>query len=436
MAVNDFTGQNIQDTYQKVVQTDGTNLADGTGSLLPISFEGNDVIVQGALKAESYIVSESIINVSSGSTVFGNSSDDTHTFTGNIAASGNISASGYITSKYIRMSGPEGAGTHRFIVAPSFQETDDDAILLGGNVRIAQKQAQIAAGITPGAGTNVGNLSVLGHVSASELQSNTWVIPEAGNRPYLSYDTSTDYLELGGAAQVGAYITKGIKFYTSGSSVNGFGSIFFGGDTGYIEADGYVSGSSLISETHITASGDISASGNLYGDDLIAIGELFTTGTGVNKIEGILTLGSANVPQGGNNLLVTGTSTFTSHITASGNISSSGNITGLQIFSAGRIFSNNRVGIYNTDSTNFVANDTHQTVISGTNITLNAPVTASIISASLVQTPIITGDTTEATGLEVEGYISATHITASGHISASGDLFVRNINGTINGGTF
>ena len=32
MAVNDFSNQNIQDTYQRVVQTDGTNLADGTGS--------------------------------------------------------------------------------------------------------------------------------------------------------------------------------------------------------------------------------------------------------------------------------------------------------------------------------------------------------------------------------------------------------------------
>ena len=94
MAVNDFSNQNIQDTYQRVVQTDGTNVADGTGSLLPISFEGNDVIIPGALKAQSYIVSESIVNVSSGSTVFGNSSDDTHTFTGNITSSGTISASG------------------------------------------------------------------------------------------------------------------------------------------------------------------------------------------------------------------------------------------------------------------------------------------------------------------------------------------------------
>ena len=83
----DFTGQNIQDTYQRVVQVDGGQLEDGTGSALPIKFIGDDVIVPGALRANSYIVSESITIVTSGSTEFGNSSDDTHTFIGNITAS-------------------------------------------------------------------------------------------------------------------------------------------------------------------------------------------------------------------------------------------------------------------------------------------------------------------------------------------------------------
>lgn len=32
----DFTGQNIQDTYQRVLQTDGTNIYDGTGSLFTL----------------------------------------------------------------------------------------------------------------------------------------------------------------------------------------------------------------------------------------------------------------------------------------------------------------------------------------------------------------------------------------------------------------
>ena len=94
MAISDFTNQNIQDTYKRVVQTDGTTLADGSGSLLPISFEGNDVIIPGAVRANSYIVSESITVVTSGSTVFGNSSEDTHTFIGSITGSDRILISG------------------------------------------------------------------------------------------------------------------------------------------------------------------------------------------------------------------------------------------------------------------------------------------------------------------------------------------------------
>ena len=108
MALDDLTGQNIQDTYQKVVQTDGTNLADGTGSLLPISFRNNDVVISGSLIAQTYVVSESIVNISSGSTVFGDSGDDTHLFSGSITASGNISSSGTIiaaTGSFGRLDG-------------------------------------------------------------------------------------------------------------------------------------------------------------------------------------------------------------------------------------------------------------------------------------------------------------------------------------------
>ena len=78
----DLTGQNIQDTYQKVVQVDNNQLQDGTGSNLPISFDGNNVIVSGSITAHEYIVSSSVTNITiatlSGSTEFGDSSDDTH----------------------------------------------------------------------------------------------------------------------------------------------------------------------------------------------------------------------------------------------------------------------------------------------------------------------------------------------------------------------
>tara|TARA_B100000214_G_scaffold284421_1_gene213964 strand:+ start:119 stop:316 length:198 start_codon:yes stop_codon:yes gene_type:complete len=37
MALPDLTGQNIQDTYQRVLQTDNGTLRDGTGSLVTLT---------------------------------------------------------------------------------------------------------------------------------------------------------------------------------------------------------------------------------------------------------------------------------------------------------------------------------------------------------------------------------------------------------------
>ena len=80
----DFTGQKVKDTFQRVVQVDSGQLQDGLGNDLPISMSGNDVIIPGAVRAQSYIVSESVTVVTSGSTVFGNTSDDTHLFVGSV----------------------------------------------------------------------------------------------------------------------------------------------------------------------------------------------------------------------------------------------------------------------------------------------------------------------------------------------------------------
>ena len=53
MALPDLTGQNIENTYQRVIQTDGTNFYDGTGSL--VNFGGavfpytGSAIISGSL---------------------------------------------------------------------------------------------------------------------------------------------------------------------------------------------------------------------------------------------------------------------------------------------------------------------------------------------------------------------------------------------------
>ena len=70
MALPNLSGSNIQDTFQRVIHTDGTNVFDGTGSTMPLRFEGNNVYVPGILIADSYIVTQSITNVTSGSTIF------------------------------------------------------------------------------------------------------------------------------------------------------------------------------------------------------------------------------------------------------------------------------------------------------------------------------------------------------------------------------
>ena len=206
MAVNDFTDKNIQDTYQRVVQTDGTNLADGTGSLLPISFEGNDVIIPGTLRAQSYIISQSILNISSGSTAFGDTSDDTHTFLGHITASGNISSSGEIK-------GATGI-FNQLALRPNTSRilySNDDITLPDTGLFVAQ------------------NITASGTISASLIRTEILT----GN---ILEPTGLD-----------------VNGYILSTTITSSGNISASGN--FIGANAYV--------THVTASGNISASGDL-----------------------------------------------------------------------------------------------------------------------------------------------------------------------------
>tara|TARA_R110000772_G_scaffold14603_1_gene42127 strand:+ start:2497 stop:2694 length:198 start_codon:yes stop_codon:yes gene_type:complete len=57
MALPDLTGQNIENTYQRVLQTDGGDLRDGTGSLVTltnITASGN-ISSSGTITAVSFV---------------------------------------------------------------------------------------------------------------------------------------------------------------------------------------------------------------------------------------------------------------------------------------------------------------------------------------------------------------------------------------------
>jgi hypothetical protein len=44
----DFTGQDIETTYQRVLQTDGSNIYDGTGSLVPLNISSASLATTGS----------------------------------------------------------------------------------------------------------------------------------------------------------------------------------------------------------------------------------------------------------------------------------------------------------------------------------------------------------------------------------------------------
>ena len=135
----DLTNKNIQDTFQNLLQKTGSDsrLYDLEGN------EVTDLRINGTLTADQYIVSSSVTNVTfqqqSGSTIFGDSSDDTHTFQGNITASGNISASQTITTKLVHTIGGEiligenNSGGLRFKQAANgnlgLSQADDDSVI-------------------------------------------------------------------------------------------------------------------------------------------------------------------------------------------------------------------------------------------------------------------------------------------------------------------
>lgn len=120
MALPDLTGLNIEDTYQRVLQTDGVNIYDGTGSIVNIAATGpfattgsnifngtqtinGNVTINGtaSISVLNVSIESSSIIYSSGSNQFGDAPDDTQTLygsviipTGSLTVNGNISASG------------------------------------------------------------------------------------------------------------------------------------------------------------------------------------------------------------------------------------------------------------------------------------------------------------------------------------------------------
>ena len=361
----DLTNKNIQDTFQNLLQRTGSDnrLYDLLGN------EIGDLRISGSLTAQQYIVSSSVTNISiatlSGSTTFGNSSDDTHLFTGNITASGDISSSGNLATTNITSSGhfigqlpPDGGDN-----VLRYLKTSGDATAVkiemgdltgdaGGGTKLVLDDDATKVDIT-------GNLLVSGILSSSgDLTSRAGTIErgfiinsDGGSHATVIRGLNDDNLFLANTNPSGVdKIAIGTTSFLS--------KLTIGGDlttTSHITASGNIkSGGNLeltaSSAGHITASGNISASGNIFansgsfnyitasiidvdGDTIRFGGEPFTRA----NIQ-TLKLGRTLKPvrSGKSKPDIEGDEgIFDSHITASGNISASGIVFGSDIQSNG-----------------------------------------------------------------------------------------------------
>lgn len=95
----------LQGTASYALNAAGAQIETGSFATTGSNRFKGDIVVEGDLTAKQIIVSSSVYYVtesySSGSTKFGNSSDDTHQFTGSLQISGSITGSLFGTASYI-----------------------------------------------------------------------------------------------------------------------------------------------------------------------------------------------------------------------------------------------------------------------------------------------------------------------------------------------
>jgi hypothetical protein len=99
-ALADIGSKPLKTVYKQMLQVSASGeIADLSGSGTGIYFTGGGhIYADGAVHAQEYIVSSSVTSMSfaqsSGSTIFGDTNDDTHQFTGSMYVSGAISSIG------------------------------------------------------------------------------------------------------------------------------------------------------------------------------------------------------------------------------------------------------------------------------------------------------------------------------------------------------
>ena len=281
----------------------------------------------GELTAEKYIVSSSVLYIttsfSSGSTEFGNSADDTHTFTGNITASSNISASGDLMATDLTL-----GGTSRISSTVGTIQINDHLYVTSGQHITASGNISSSGNITSNTLT-VDGLSNQGSeatavmidgsniVGTRELGSNAFTSTTIGTTTNtLTVDDATLQLNSGTTFNGSAARTISVKDGGIDSDALAQNLILVDGGSNVIVQGSSETGFKIFS-THAATTRDVgltlSASSN---------GQQYTLG--LNRTNDSFVIAPSNVGTAPENAVFE--LDTTGNITASGDISSSGNI--------------------------------------------------------------------------------------------------------------
>ena len=518
---NDFTGQNIQDTYQRVLQLSSSGqLADGTGSLvsfLPISasyaisashevtFEISSSFAETASYVETAQTASYVETAQTASYVetaqtasyvetaqtasyvetaqtasFLNAtvdiSNDTNLVAGtNITLAGDtlnvddaflknnaddtttgkLTTAGLNSTTHITASGDiSSSGT---ITAEHFYSSDDITALglisASGNIKGNQFVVQNKGGLASSDSTTLeldaggtfssyqygrnevtsphlfnGNITASGNISASQhIKSNTLSASANIYAPNIGtgVDNTVVILDSDGTFKTdeidfrvwgttllnGEGVASRVPFYSDTNTLDNDASFTYDGTT--LLVSNVISSSEFVSQGNITASGDISASGNILGNIYKSNGvSVFTNSGGTTTINSVT---EASLFQG-ISIRLNAPVTCSSNVEVDSYVSASefkttGNISGSTIEGQTLI-----ADVFLSSPSASITNLTNTNITSSGNISASA---ISTIQAGSGSYHILQGDTSQATGLEVSGFLSATTITASNYITSS-----------------
>ena len=424
---DNFTGQNIQDTYQRVLQISSSGqLADGTGSLVPLL----EVTASFALSASVEItheVSSSHAQTADTADIANALATGDQTITGDLTIPGKIIHQGdtdtftdFGTNQFLVNTG----GTNKLSIGSSWIDLNNeyqdvnfkvfgsgsvDNVILWGDG--GKRQLGIGTNNPDQKLTVNGNIHVSGsgHITASgDISSSGDIIssrlildnPIADGAQFDMTGAGVMAIKAGDGSALNQIFTKTAEVTigtsnTKGASLTVAKNLFTGTTAG---------------TGHITASGDISSSSEIHAASYNIENRNLANLPATNKIRFAY---DTQV-----DFIEYGKGTDASHffygsaITASGDISSSGHVI------ANRVYPGGPDAQFITTANGQIQSSTG---FSGTNITASGEISASTVITTDLKG---TGDTT---GLEVGGYISASGADGviSGMIlSASDDLYI------------